>query len=60
LSRKAGGVIRQNVGLSLAVKVLFTVLAVPGLITLWIAILVGDLGVSLTVITNALRLNRFR
>ena len=58
LGRKARGVIKQNIATSLTVKLLLTVLAFPGIVTLWIAILVGDLGVSLAVIGNALRLNR--
>jgi Cd2+/Zn2+-exporting ATPase len=60
LSRRGAAVIRQNVTISLAVKLALTILTFPGLVTLWIAILVGDLGVSLAVIGNALRLNRFR
>jgi Cd2+/Zn2+-exporting ATPase len=60
LSRRAAGVIRQNVSVSLIVKLALTVLAFPGLVTLWMAILIGDLGVSLAVIANALRLNRYR
>lgn len=60
LSRRAAGVIRQNVSVSLIVKLALTILAFPGLVTLWMAILIGDLGVSLAVIGNALRLNRFR
>jgi Cd2+/Zn2+-exporting ATPase len=60
LSRRGASVIRQNVSVSLIVKLALTVLAFPGLVTLWMAILIGDLGVSLAVIGNALRLNRFR
>mgnify|MGYP005857931421 FL=1 len=59
LSRKAAGVIRQNVAASLAIKLLFFALTFPGLITLWLAILVGDLGTSFGVITNAMRLVRY-
>jgi Cd2+/Zn2+-exporting ATPase len=58
LSRRSRRVIKQNVGASLAIKLALTVLALPGLVTLWMAILFGDLGVSLGVISNALRLNR--
>jgi Cd2+/Zn2+-exporting ATPase len=60
LSRRAEAVIRQNVAVSLIVKLALTVLAFPGLVTLWMAILIGDLGISLGVIANALRLNRFK
>jgi Cd2+/Zn2+-exporting ATPase len=59
LSRKAARVIRQNVSVSLAVKMLFFALVFPGFITLWLAILIGDLGTSFGVITNAMRLVRY-
>jgi Cd2+/Zn2+-exporting ATPase len=59
LSRKAAEVIKQNVSISLFVKILFFALVFPGLITLWLAILIGDLGTSFGVITNALRLARY-
>jgi Cd2+/Zn2+-exporting ATPase len=47
--------IRQNVTISLAVKVALLALAVPGALTLWLAVL-GDVGVSLVVIANGMRL----
>jgi Cd2+/Zn2+-exporting ATPase len=54
-SRRALAVIRQNIGLSLGVKVLFVALTFAGRATLWSAI-AADMGVSLLVIINALRL----
>ena len=60
LSKRSARIIRQNIGVALAVKLALTMLALPGLVTLWMAILIGDLGVSLGVISNALRLNRFK
>lgn len=56
-SRRTLGIIRQNVALSLGVKGLFVVLTFAGWATLWAAI-AADMGVSLLVITNALRLLR--
>ncbi|MEM2944519.1 MAG: cation-translocating P-type ATPase [Methanomassiliicoccales archaeon] len=56
LSKRASRVIKQNISISLVVKSLFFVLAFPGFITLWLAILIGDLGTSFVVITNAMRL----
>ena len=56
-SRKTLVIIRQNIGLSLAVKALFVVLTFVGLASLWAAI-AADMGVSLLVIVNALRLVR--
>ena len=56
-SRRALSIIRQNIGLSLAVKAVFVILAFSGLASLWAAI-AADMGVSLLVIVNALRLVR--
>jgi Cd2+/Zn2+-exporting ATPase len=58
-SRRTLAVIRQNVILSLAVKGLFVVLTFAGYATLWGAI-ASDMGVSLVVIANALRLLKSR
>ena len=58
-SRKTLTIIRQNIGLSLAVKLLFAVLTALGYASLWAAI-AADMGVSLVVIANALRLLRPR
>lgn len=54
-SRRALTIIRQNITLSLAVKALFVVLTFAGFASLWAAI-AADMGVSLLVIFNALRL----
>lgn len=54
-SRRTLAVIRQNIGLSLAVKALFVALTLAGHASLWAAI-AADMGVSLLVVANALRL----
>ena len=54
-SRATLGVIRQNIGFSLAVKLLFTVLTVAGIASLWGAI-AADVGAALLVVLNGLRL----
>ena len=54
-SKRALGIIRMNIGLSLGVKALFVVLTFAGFASLWAAI-AADMGVSLVVIANALRL----
>ena len=56
-SRRALRIIRQNVAASLAVKAVFVVLAPLGLATLVMAV-VADMGMSLLVTLNALRLLR--
>ena len=48
-------VIRQNIGLSLATKAAFAGLTAFGMATMWGAI-AADVGVSLLVVMNALRL----
>jgi Zn2+/Cd2+-exporting ATPase len=57
LSRATVRNIRVNVGFSLALKTVFLVLALTGGATLWMAVL-ADMGASLIVIGNALRLLR--
>jgi Cd2+/Zn2+-exporting ATPase len=55
LSRRALGVIKQNIGLSLLIKAVFLALALPGYATLWMAVF-ADMGASLIVILNGMRL----
>lgn len=56
-SRKMLGIVRANIILSLAVKAIFVVLTTMGHASLWAAI-AADMGMSLLVIFNALRLLR--
>jgi len=56
LSTKAGGVIRQNIWSSLGVKALLAVGAPFGYVSVLMAIVVGDMGMSLGVTGNAMRL----
>ncbi|MCD6428708.1 MAG: cation-translocating P-type ATPase [Desulfurococcales archaeon] len=60
LSRSTLSVIEQNVTASIVVKVTLAVLAILGVVGLWTAVLVGDMGLSLAVIANSLRLSKFR
>ncbi len=55
-SKKTMGIVRNNVTISIATKAILGALAIPGLVSLWIAIGVGDMGITLAVIANALRL----
>lgn len=58
LSKKTVSVVKQNVTLSILIKGSFAILAFPGIIKLWLAVAVGDMGLSLAVIMNALRIGR--
>ena len=58
-SRRTMKIIRQNISLSLAIKAVFVVLTFAGLASMWAAI-AADMGASLVVIANGLRLLRPR
>jgi Cd2+/Zn2+-exporting ATPase len=60
LSTKTMSVVRENVSAAILIKASFAVLAFPGIITLWLAVGVGDMGLSLAVILNALRIGSRR
>jgi len=57
LSKKTMKIVKQNVIASLLIKGSFAILIFPGLITLWLAVAVGDMGLSLAVILNAMRIS---
>jgi Cd2+/Zn2+-exporting ATPase len=58
-SRRTLGIIRQNIGAAILVKAAFVVLTMAGPASLWAAI-AADMGTSLAVVFNALRLLRDR
>ena len=58
LSRRARRVIRQNIAAALLVKAVLVVGVPLGWVSLIAAVIVGDLGVSLAVTLNAMRLGR--
>ena len=58
-SRRALGIIRQNILFALGVKLIFVGLTLAGIATLWGAI-AADVGASLLVVANALRLLRIK
>jgi Cd2+/Zn2+-exporting ATPase len=60
LSRSAMQRIRENISLSLLVKLGIAALAMFGLVSLWVAVAVGDMGLSLAVILNSMRLGRIK
>ena len=57
LSRATARNIRVNIGFSLVLKAAFLVMAISGAATLWMAV-AADMGASLLVVANALRLLR--
>lgn len=59
LSRATARVLSQNIILALGIKAVFFVLALTGHATLWMAVF-ADMGASLLVVGNGLRLLRFK
>ena len=59
VSKKALSIIRQNIGFSLAIKLVAILAVFPGWLTLWLAIL-ADMGASILVTLNSLRLLRVK
>ena len=57
LSKKTMNIIKLNVILCLFIKGGLAILGVLGFINLWVAILVGDMGLTLFVVANAMRLS---
>ncbi|MEK6255356.1 MAG: heavy metal translocating P-type ATPase, partial [Gemmatimonadales bacterium] len=60
LARRSKRVIRQNIAAALVVKVVLAIGVPLGWVSLIVAVLVGDMGASLVVTANALRLARVR
>jgi Cd2+/Zn2+-exporting ATPase len=58
VAKRARHVIMFNIGLALGLKLLLAAGAVAGVVSLLVAVLVGDVGASLAVTLNAMRLAR--
>ncbi|MCQ2970942.1 MAG: cation-translocating P-type ATPase [archaeon] len=56
LSRKTMGIIKQNITVAIAVKLLCVILAILGIITLMMSVGFGDLGLTMLVILNSFRI----
>lgn len=57
LSQRTAAILKQNIALALGIKLVFLVLAIMGVATLWMAVF-ADMGASLLVVFNGLRLVR--
>lgn len=54
ISRKVMRIIKENITIAIIIKLILFVLSYLGLIDLWMAVLIGDMGVSLFVIFNSI------
>ncbi|MCG2828416.1 cation-translocating P-type ATPase [Methanothermobacter sp. K4] len=59
LSRRTLRTVRINTALTVTVKLSLAVLSVAGSVPLWVAVAVGDMGLSLFVIVNSLLIARY-
>jgi len=60
LSKKTLKIVKENVFASIIIKGSLGALVFPGLVTLWLAVAVGDMGLALAVILNAMRLSSIK
>jgi Cd2+/Zn2+-exporting ATPase len=60
LSKSAVKIAKQNISVSLGVKLLLGALGFAGMIPLWLAVAAGDDGVTLLLLLNTLRLPRLK
>ncbi|MHA1271110.1 MAG: heavy metal translocating P-type ATPase [Candidatus Helarchaeota archaeon] len=56
ISKKTNRIIKQNIYFSITIKLFFVVLTFFGIMNLWLAVGIGDLGVTFIVILNAFRI----
>ncbi|HYC08517.1 MAG TPA: heavy metal translocating P-type ATPase, partial [Steroidobacteraceae bacterium] len=57
VARRNRAIVKQNIALSLGLKLAVLALAIPGLATLWLAV-VADVGTTLLVTLNGMRMLR--
>ncbi len=60
IAKKTNKKIKQNIWTSILVKVSFAILTVIGFMTLWLAVGIGDMGVSLAILINSLTIFRYK
>ncbi|MBA7523675.1 putative cadmium-transporting ATPase [subsurface metagenome] len=60
ITKRTNRIIRQNIWTSIIVKVAFAILTVLGFMTLWLAVGIADMGVSLLVLINGMTIFRYK
>lgn len=60
LAKKTMNIVKENITISLTVKGFLAVLGIAGFISLWEAVLIGDMGLTLIVVGNALRAANYK
>jgi len=60
IAKKTNTKIKQNIWTSIIIKVSFAVLTVMGLMNLWFAVAIGDMGLSLAIMLNSMTIFRYK
>jgi Cd2+/Zn2+-exporting ATPase len=60
IAKKTNTKIKQNIWTSILIKVSFAILTVIGLMNLWFAVGVGDMGLSLVIMLNSMTIFRYK
>jgi len=60
ITKRTNRIIRQNIWTSIIVKVTFAILTVLGFMTLWLAVGIADMGVSLLVLINGMTIFKYK
>ncbi|MBA7518727.1 putative cadmium-transporting ATPase [subsurface metagenome] len=60
IAKKTNKKIKQNIWASIILKVSFAVLTVMGLMNLWFAVGIGDMGLSLAIMLNSMTIFRYK
>jgi Cd2+/Zn2+-exporting ATPase len=60
IAKKTNRKIKENIWSSIIIKVSFAILTVIGLMNLWIAVGIGDMGLSLVILLNSMMIFRYK
>ncbi len=60
IAKKTNKKIKENIWSSIIIKVSFAILTVIGFMTLWVAVGVGDMGLSLVILINSMTIFRYK
>ncbi|MHA2182239.1 MAG: heavy metal translocating P-type ATPase, partial [Promethearchaeota archaeon] len=60
IAKKTNKKIRENIWSSIIIKVSFAILTVIGFMNLWVAVGVGDMGLSLVIMLNSMAIFRYK
>jgi Cd2+/Zn2+-exporting ATPase len=60
IAKKTNKKIKENIWSSIIIKVSFAILTVLGLMSLWVAVGVGDMGLSLVIMLNSMTIFRYK